>query len=257
MAWMHVQISSDEIRMPTSIEVLLPQAAVEKLSQEEKLPVLYLLHDKTGDHSQWLKKAALETYQEEVPIAIVMPSGNASYFVNLKYGKSYQNYIRNELPLICERLFPVSDKKEEKFLAGVGMGGYGALNIALTADCPFGTIGAFQADIDMKKHYQEKQEKMEEIFGRFTEYEKSSNCLFHAAECLPEINSESGKLPQIIMMCNQESSIIEENRKLYSIIKKKSNEIELIESVEASGWRYYGECLWDFMKSIKEELCLL
>lgn len=257
MAWMHVQISSDEIRMPTSIEVLLPQAAVEKLAQGEKLPVLYLLHDKTGDHSEWLKKAALETYQEEVPIAIVMPSGNASYFVNLKYGKNYQNYIRDELPAICEKLFPISDKKEEKFLAGVGMGGYGALNIALTPKCPFGVIGAFHADIDMKKHYEENPKKMEEIFGSITEYEKSANCLYHAVECLPETEAENRKLPQIIMMCNQEASITEENKRLYSMIKKKSEDIELRECTEASGWRYYGECLYTFMKSIKEELCLL
>ena len=251
MAWMHVQISSDEIRMPTSIEVLLPQTAVEKLSQEEKLPVLYLLHDKTGDHSEWLKKAALETYQEEVPIAIVMPSGNASCFVNLKYGKSYQNYIRDELPAICERLFPVSDKREYKYLAGAGMGGYGALNIALTSDCPFGMIGAFDADIDMRKHYAANPEKMEKIFGNVSEYEESLNCLYHAAENL--MMEDSRNLPRIMMMGNQKGSVIEENERLYSIIKKKHDDIELQRDAGVSGWSYYGACLYRFMQSIWEE----
>lgn len=252
MAWMHVQVSSEEIRMPASIEVLLPQNAVEQLMPGEKLPVLYLLHDWTGDHSEWMRKTALETFQEEIPMAIVMPSGNASGFVNLKYGKSYQNYIRDELPQICENLFPISWKKEKKYLAGVGMGGYGTLNIALGENCPFSITGAFEADIDMKKHYHEKPEKLEKIFGNYEEYEKSSNCLFHAADNLQE--AENSKLPYIVMMCSQSSMVIEENRTLYSAIRKKYSRISMYEDEEASGWRYYGECLYQFMKNIQEQV---
>lgn len=243
MAWMHVQLSSAQVRMPVSVEVLLSQKAVSSLSQGEKLPVLYLLHDRTGDHSQWLKKAALETYQEEVPAAIVLPSGNNSYYVNLKYGKSYQNYIRDELPAICERLFPISSKKEEKYLAGVGMGGYGALHIALTPDCPFGTVGAFQADINMEKHYRTEPEKMEEIFGSFSEYEESSYNLVHAAE---QIFGET--LPEICIMCAQDDDLTEENRKLYRILKTRTERVEIHEEQTAAGWRYYGACLDRFMK---------
>lgn len=247
MAWIHVQLSSEEIRMPSSIEVMLPQTAVEKLAVGEKLPVLYLLHDRTGDHSQWLRKTALEVYQEEVPIAIVMPSGNASYFVNMKYGKSYQNYIRNELPSLCERLFPVSDKREEKYLAGAGMGGYGALNIALTEDCPFGTIGAFQADIDIKKFYDTEPEKMEKIFGSLSEYEQSQNCLMYVAEHLSE-KVCTIKLPKIMMMCSNNEDIQKENEALFSILRKYTENIELKKSEMTSGWGYYGDCLYSFMK---------
>lgn len=251
MAWMHVQISSEEIRMPSSVEVLLPQTAVEKLLPGEKLPVLYLLHDWAGDHSEWLRKAALETFQEEIPMAIIMPSGNESCFVNLKYGKSYQNYIREELPLICENLFPISYRKEKRYLAGVGMGGYGALNIALGKECPFGAVGAFEADIDMRKHYKTNYEKMEKIFGSMEEYEASENCLYHAAEQLSE--DAIRKLPKILMTCNKDSSVIEENRSLYSMIKK-NDRVQLREDAEISGWRYYGESLYRFMKSIQEQL---
>lgn len=251
MAWMHVQISSEEIRMISSIEVLLPQVQVEKLLPGERLPVLYLLHDWMGDHSEWLRKTALETFQEEIPVVIVMPSGNGSCFVNLKYGKSYQNYIREELPVLCENLFPVSDRKEKRYLAGVGMGGYGVLNIALRKECPFGVVGAFEADIDMRKHYRMNYEKMEKIFGSIEEYEASENCLFHAAKQLSE--NDRRRLPQIIMMCNQDSPVIKENRRLYSMIKK-NDRVQLREDTEFSGWRYYGDCLYRFMKSIQEQL---
>lgn len=244
MAWMHCQIYSEQLRMPTSVEVLLPQSVLEKQNRDAKLPVLYLLHDRTGDHSQWLRKAALETYQEEVPAAIIMPSGNASYYVNLKYGKNYQNYIREELPKLCEGMLPVSDRREEKYLAGVGMGGYGALNIGLGENCPFGVIGSFQADIDIKKYYQKNAEKLEQIFGSLTEYEQSPNCLFHAAENMPS----SRPLPEIIMMCNQEHEVLKEHRDLYSVIKSKSDRVELRTSTMPDGWSYYGECLFQFMK---------
>ena len=59
-----------------------------------------------------------------------MPSGENSYYLDIKSGKNYETYITKELPAIILYMFPVSKKRENTFIAGLSMGGTGAFVLA-------------------------------------------------------------------------------------------------------------------------------
>ncbi|MBC5581803.1 esterase family protein [Anaerofilum sp. BX8] len=97
----------------------------------QKYPVLYLLHGFSADHSDWARFSGIERYAQERQIAVVMPGVDNSFYCNLPEGGNYYDYYTKELPAVMESLFPISGKRENKFLAGLSMGGYGAFKAAL------------------------------------------------------------------------------------------------------------------------------
>lgn len=117
----------------TSVTVVLPISLTAglKCGRKEKFQTLYLLHGMSDDNSNWLRYTTIEKMAEENKIAVVMPNADLSFYTDMAYGSNYYSYISNELPNVMRAMFPLSDKKEDNFIAGLSMGGYGAFKIAM------------------------------------------------------------------------------------------------------------------------------
>ena len=101
----------------------------------EKYKVLWLLHGTFGDYSDWIRKSNIELYACENDLVVVMPSALNSDYTNWdKFANGYDmyNYMINELMPLIYGWFPVSQKREDNFIAGLSMGGGGTLKFALT-----------------------------------------------------------------------------------------------------------------------------
>lgn len=97
----------------------------------EKYPVLYLLHGFSADESDWQRFSRIESYAQAKNVAVVMPDGYNSFYENSPFGAAYSDYISQELPMAMEAIFPISGKREHRFIAGLSMGGAGAFKLAL------------------------------------------------------------------------------------------------------------------------------
>ena len=108
-----------------------------------KYPVLYLLHGHGNDYQCWTRYTAVERLAEEQRIALVtFNSGNKAYN-NLPDGDNYYDFLHDELPDFVTNTFPISDRREDTYIAGLSMGGYGTLAHAFTAPdryCAFGAM---------------------------------------------------------------------------------------------------------------------
>lgn len=237
MAWMHIKLQSKALRMPASVEVLIPQKLLDK--KKSQIPALYLLHGWGGDHTEWLRKAPLEVYSEEFQIAMVMPSGNNSYFADMKYGRKYQTYIKEELPRRMEEMFALSPHKKDRYLAGVSMGGYGALSIALEGEGLFQKVGIFSAPVTLEKQYETDKKQMENIFGTIEEWKDNRLKI-----------TEGRKYPDIYLMCSKKDDIYYENQKIYYEMKEKGLPVTFKESEAKPDWYYHNDCLKCFLEYI-------
>ena len=98
-----------------------------------KYKVLWLLHGTHGDHSDWLRKTKIELYACEHDLVVVMPSGMNAYYANwpeFATGYYFSDYFFKELMPMIYHWFPVSDKREDNYIAGLSMGGFGAMTYA-------------------------------------------------------------------------------------------------------------------------------
>ncbi len=144
----------------TTIGIILPdrprdQTAKDFYETGRKYKVLWLLHGTYGDYSDWLRKSSIELYACEKNLVVAMPSALNSNYNNwdgCMMGYNVFDYFFEELMLIIYNWFPVSDKREDNFIAGLSMGGDGALKFALAHPEKFSAVASLSwAPINLRK----------------------------------------------------------------------------------------------------------
>ncbi len=139
MSLLQLDMESLYLHGNTTVSVLLPDcprdADAEKFYKSgKKYKVLWLLHGTYGDHTDWVRRSMLEVYARERQLICVMPSGlNADYtnWPNFADGYDMWNFLLKELMPMIQNWFPASDSKEDNYIAGLSMGGMGALKYLL------------------------------------------------------------------------------------------------------------------------------
>ena len=134
MAHLRCDFFSEALGLSTSMTVILPQATTTQIGMtgvpRRAPPVLYLLHGLSDDDTIWLRRTSIERYAAPLGLAVVMPQVHRSFYADEAYGGRYWTFLSEELP-VCRGLFRVSAGRSETFVAGLSMGGYGALKWAL------------------------------------------------------------------------------------------------------------------------------
>lgn len=153
MPRLHVDFYSQALSMNTNAAVLLPQSQKDFISGgaryngEGKIPVLWLLHGMGDDYTSWQRYTNVERYTLARGIAVVMPSVlSQCFYCDMVKGLAYFEYISQEMPRLFREMFPqLSARREDNFIAGLSMGGYGALKVALTYPEEYAAVGCFSA----------------------------------------------------------------------------------------------------------------
>ena len=127
MAFFHCEIASESLRMATAVDVILPDKG--ELSE---VKTLYLLHGLTDDCTGWTRYTAVERYARERGLAVVLPEVQRSFYTDMAYGLPYFTYVSEELPAVCRRMFGLGAARDQNYIFGLSMGGYGAMKCALT-----------------------------------------------------------------------------------------------------------------------------
>lgn len=170
MALVHFNFESQYLGINTDVNIILPDRertknAEEFYAQGKKYRVLWLLHGTFGDYTDWIRKSNIETYACEHEIIVVMPAvGNSDYepWDNFTLGYDSCSYIIKELMPLVHNWFPGSAKREDNFIAGLSMGGGGALKLALNYPdkfCACAALSAAPRNLDAQK------EELEKIFS--------------------------------------------------------------------------------------------
>ncbi|CDZ25043.1 esterase [[Clostridium] cellulosi] len=241
MAFFEGSIYSDALGISTSICVSLPYDTNNK--SDGKPPVLYLLHGLFDNHTAWVRNTNVDMLAKKYGFAVVMPNAGKSYYTDMKYGPKYFTYISEELPELCRRMFNVSEKREKTFVAGISMGGYGALKLGLRRPDIFGGCAGISAAADIKPRaadYKNRPE-MRAVFGE-TGVAPEDDDLFLLAE------KQRGTKCKILMHCGLSDTKLNENWELYKALLKNGFDVEYIESEGAHDWTYWERILPQVME---------
>ena len=172
MALLSCNLFSDALERGTSITVVLPQPAQGQIGVSGSVlkdppRVLYLLHGLSDDHTAWTRYTSIERYATERGFAVVMPAVDRSFYANEKLGHRYWDYVSDELPRFVDRSFRLSRDPADTFVAGLSMGGYGALKHALTRPERYAGVASLSgvADIRQLAGRLERAEIVERVFG--------------------------------------------------------------------------------------------
>lgn len=86
---------------------------------DKKYPTLWLLHGATDDQTTWQRRTTIERYVAPLGIAVVMPSAHLSSYTDMAHGGAFYTYIVEELPVLMRQFFPLSEKREDNYVAEI------------------------------------------------------------------------------------------------------------------------------------------
>ena len=156
MAKFQCNVISYVLRRTVDITVVIPSTTIPESMDpsltathvvKEKYPVLYLLHGYGNNHATWSGYTNVEMFAEERNIAVVMISGENKFYRAMPNGDDFFKFVSEEVPEFVTNYFPISSNPQHSYIAGLSMGGYGALLHGLTHPERFAAIGAFSAAV--------------------------------------------------------------------------------------------------------------
>lgn len=153
MALFTMEFFSKSLMCATQVSVLMPSLTMEDdpkafYTSGKKYKVLWLLHGATCNHNDWIKYTNIVRYAEDRDLIVVMPSVlNSDYSNYLSFADSFNvwDFIPNELMPMVYNWLPASSRREDNFIAGMSMGGNGALMFAVGHPELFGGVAVLSS----------------------------------------------------------------------------------------------------------------
>jgi S-formylglutathione hydrolase FrmB len=217
MALIRCDFFSEALELSTSMTVLLPQPGtaqigVEGRSSDAPPPVLYLLHGLTDDDTAWTRYTSIERYAAAAGLAVVMPQVHHSFYADETHGMKFWEFLTEELPGVAERFFRISQRRADTFVAGLSMGGYGAMKWALRRPERFAAAatlsGALDAayiqEFDLRPHMRALTQRV--FAGRVVQ--KSDEDLLHLLATV-----DPAVLPRLLLRCGTEDHLRAQNER--------------------------------------------
>lgn len=253
MALIHCNFFSKTLGMATSMDVILPQFGVDK-RPEGKLKTLYLFHGLSDDHTIWQRRTSIERYVSPLGLAVVMPSVHRSFYTDMARGQRYWSFISQELPDIACSFFPLSEAREDNFVAGLSMGGYGAFKLAFKCPTRFVAAASLSGVMDVANFSDSRAEEFMNIFGDLEKLKGSENDLFHLAEGLSNFN---GPKPYLYQCCGREDYLYSDNLRFVEYARGLSLDITFEEEAGTHEWGYWDMKIQHVLKWLTSLGCLL
>ena len=228
MALLHTQFFSQTLDLCCSMDVILPEAGqgigIRTAAQDpdsRPLPVLYLLHGLSDDHTIWQRRTSIERYAAAKRLAVVIPAVHRSFYTDQKHGYRYWTFVSEELPLLCRHFFHISDKRDDTFAAGLSMGGYGALKLGLRQPERFAAVASLSGAVDLSSFIDSpdpvRSAEGRLIFGSREQYRGSDDDLAALAR---KTAASGGPKPDIFMACGSADFLYGDNLKFKPLLEQ-------------------------------------
>ena len=257
MAFVNLKFYSETLKMQSEISVIIPQRSATGeigittgANSEGKYKCLYLLHGLSDDHTIWARRTSIERYAQEYGIAVVMPCGARSFYTNMKYGGAYYDYIAKEVPRIVREFFNISDKREDNAIAGLSMGGYGALKIGMRESDFFFAAAGLSSVADIKDFIaiDRYSDVAAPIFGDEKNVDNNEDLFYLASE----LEKKSVK-PRLYMGVGKQDFLYSANQRLRAHIEGLNLDFTYRESDGIHSWIFWDEYIryvleWAFKK---------
>ena len=143
---------SQSLGRAKQVVVLLPSG----YTDSREYPVLYLLHGLTGNCTDWTSRTKLKLYAEAFSFIIVMPDGEDSWYVNSRGvpENRFEDYMMKDIPEYVRQHYSIDTARQA--IAGLSMGGYGSLMLALRHPGRFRFAGGLSSAITVPRVMDER-----------------------------------------------------------------------------------------------------
>ena len=246
MALIQMNYMSNALARTVPVNVILPSDKVDSrthryVRRDRPFPVLYLLHGMFGNYSDWVVNTRVQRWAEERDLAVVMPSGDNMYYVeSLLPFNDYGAFVGEELPALMRASFPLSDRREETFIAGLSMGGFGALRNGFKYADTFGCVAALSSAITVLDPAAPPIAGDKAVFGDLAAAARSDkNHQVAYARLRERVAAGEVEMPKLYLACGTDDPFITSTRALRDQLQADGVELSYDEMPGGHDWDFW------------------
>ncbi len=251
MALIQANFMSGALMRTVPVNIILP---VDKLAfpgavsrEITAYKTLYLLHGIFGNYTDWVSGTNIQRWAEERDLAVVMPSGDNMFYVDQKESLNYYGeFIGRELVELTRRAFPLSRRREDTFIAGLSMGGYGAIRNGLKYHDTFGCIAGMssamivdglEARTNDTPNLIERKDFAERIFGDLARAKDSD---MNPKWLVEKLREQQAEIPKMYLACGTEDSLLQANREMRDYLRGAGVDVTYEEGPGGHEWDFWN-----------------
>ena len=241
MALLEVNFRSVALGRNVTMQVILPAdklAANGSYAVQKPFRTLYLLHGLHGNHADWNANTRIRRWAQDQGLAVVMPAGDNAFYVDQPLsGNNYGIFVGQELVEITRAMFPLSHKREDTFIGGLSMGGFGALRNGLKYHNTFGAIISLSGATDIlhASIFENQRAFGEALFGPI---EKARGTDKDPRFLIAQLAASESK-PRIYMACGSEDYLLPQNRSCRRFLEEAGFDLTYVEGPGNHNWDFW------------------
>lgn len=253
MALIHCNFFSEVLQKTAAMDVILPQRtrkqiAVGGKALQKPYPTLYLLHGLGDNHTTWQRRTSIERYVDPLGLAVIMPEAGRSFYCDMNKGYKYWTFISEELPQIAREFFYLSAQRKDNFVAGLSMGGYGAIKLGLRCPDKFAAAGSLSGALDINRIFEEEDsEELELVFDMARGIKTTEDDLFYLAE---KIAASQEQMPMLYQCCGTEDFLYRDNLNFKKHCEKLGINLIYEEEAGTHEWGYWDKKIQSFLSKL-------
>jgi putative tributyrin esterase len=238
---------SEVLGMRSRMGVILPQPEL-STGTPPGYRTLYLLHGHSDDHTAWPRWTSIERYVEGLNLAVIMPDVHLSFYTDMVHGGRYWTFVSEELPALVGRIFPLSPHRDDTFVAGLSMGGYGAFKLALAHPERFAAAASLSGALDIRYVVAEDGPDRDEvwlagmrnIFGADLSRVADSD---HDLRTLARRAAQSATRPCLYQCCGTEDFLYQNNLSFRDYLRGLPFDLTYEEGPGEHTWAYWDQMI--------------
>ncbi len=254
-----VQFHSTLINAALPYNVILPPEY--RAAKTTRYPVLYLLHGLGGHYSDWLTRTNIADYAARYRMIVIMPEGNDSWYTDsaTKPNDKYETYILRELIPDVQHRYRTIETRYGRAVAGLSMGGYGALKFGLKFPGTFifagsmsGVTEAASWTTEDLKDLKAIGDSLQPVFGPPGSETRKANDLFELARGMNAARITA--LPYFYFDSGADDFTAKSNQKFAELLWQKKIPHEYRQLPGNHNWAYWDQQVQEVLKIAAEKL---
>lgn len=254
MAYFQSAVRSQVLGMDVNVNFVVPYDRYDAEGNPGRYDkVLYLLHGLKGNAFSWPRMSSCERYANYYGYALVIPEVQRSFYADMAQGMNYFTYITEELPKITQGIFKLPEGRENTYVGGLSMGGYGALKCALTRPDLYAGAMCFSSgfyamentQMLMDRYY--SRSELQGVMGEELKVRDENN-LDYLMEHFPK----AAQKPRLYLACGTEDFLYEQNLRARDTLRAKGFDLTWEEWSGTHDWKFWDVALERAMKQFDD-----
>lgn len=244
-------LQSASLGRPMCYRILFPS----DYGEGGRFPVLYLLHGLYGDYLNWDTRTHLEDYAQKLHLLIVMPDADDSWYTNSATvpADKFEDYVAKDLISEIDGKYRTIRERHTRGVAGLSMGGYGALKLALKYPELFSFAGSLSGALNAAQNLDalrpEFRAKLLEVFGNPGGRTRTENDIFTLLKASPKDDH-----PYLYLACGSGDFFLEANRAFANQLSSRKIAYEYHETAGGHDWEYWDRALLPLLQAVQRAL---